>query len=112
MLPPEASDGGLRDAIVANWVDTANDQRQIEFLSESSLMLSDDGGFTATFYDFVDDDTVRLADGSGEMDLSLKGETLAITFKRLGTPPFPYDDGQTATFTKAPQPPAGESAPQ
>ena len=105
---PEATDAtaanshSLKEAIVGEWVDTENDERRIDFFENGSgVMLSDEGGFTATFYSFVDENTVRLAGGSGEMELDLQDDQLTIRFTRLGQPPFPYATDETAEFQRA-----------
>ena len=103
MAAAAAGQDALSGAIVGEWVDKNNRERRIQFFETGSgMMLSDEGGFTATYYSFVDQDTIRLVDGSGEMDLTLDGDVLTVRFRRLGRPPFRYLTGEVAEFRRAP----------
>ena len=97
-----AGENALQSAILGEWVDTQNAERRIDFFENGSgIMLSDEGGFTATFYSFTDEDTVSLVGGAGEMDLALEGDQLTIRFTRSGQSPFPYATGESASFQRA-----------
>lgn len=101
-VPTPAGENALKSAVAGEWVDTQNAERRIDFFENGSgIMLSDEGGFTATFYSFIDEDTVSLAGGAGEMDLALEGDQLTIRFTRSGQSPFPYATGESASFQRA-----------